>query len=44
MQHDNFDEEDSLRRIEQGDEVAARMAQGECLNLAILTTGGGNYL
>jgi RNA polymerase sigma-70 factor, ECF subfamily len=24
MQHDNFDEEDSLRRIEQGDEVAAR--------------------
>jgi RNA polymerase sigma-70 factor (ECF subfamily) len=24
MQHDNFDEEESLRRIEQGDEVAAR--------------------
>src|SRR2546422_4108222 len=24
MQHDNFDEEDSLHRIEQGDEVAAR--------------------
>ena len=24
MQHDNFDEQDSLRRIEQGDEVAAR--------------------
>jgi RNA polymerase sigma-70 factor (ECF subfamily) len=24
MQHDSFDEEDSLRRIEQGDEVAAR--------------------
>ena len=24
MQHDNFDEEDSLQRIEQGDEVAAR--------------------
>jgi RNA polymerase sigma-70 factor (ECF subfamily) len=24
MQHDNFDEEDGLRRIEQGDEVAAR--------------------
>ena len=24
MQHDNFDEEDCLRRIEQGDEVAAR--------------------
>jgi len=24
MQHDNFDEKDSLQRIEQGDEVAAR--------------------
>jgi RNA polymerase sigma-70 factor, ECF subfamily len=24
MQHDNFDEQDSLRRIEQGDEIAAR--------------------
>src|SRR3989442_15756109 len=24
MDHDNFDEEDSLRRIERGDEVAAR--------------------
>jgi RNA polymerase sigma-70 factor (ECF subfamily) len=24
MQHDNFDEKDSLRRVEQGDEVAAR--------------------
>ncbi len=24
MEHDNFDEQDSLRRIEQGDEVAAR--------------------
>jgi RNA polymerase sigma-70 factor (ECF subfamily) len=24
MQHDNFDEQDSLRRIEEGDEVAAR--------------------
>jgi RNA polymerase sigma-70 factor (ECF subfamily) len=24
MQHDNFDEKDSVRRIEQGDEVAAR--------------------
>src|SRR6266576_2955456 len=24
MQHDNFDEEDSLHRIEQGDEAAAR--------------------
>jgi RNA polymerase sigma-70 factor (ECF subfamily) len=24
MQHDSFDEEDSLRRIEQGDEIAAQ--------------------
>src|SRR6266403_2618382 len=24
MEHDNFDEQDSLRRIEQGDEIAAR--------------------
>src|SRR5205823_6660004 len=27
MQHDNFDEEDSLHRIEQGDEIAAGFAR-----------------